>query len=397
MMILILLHLFLIILLQRTLIPSLGSFGAYVIRPLLWISIAITAFLFASQQGKNIVFFKRVRRWYLGNSPVHAGLMLGAFQISMLVIIGIFTTFGKSPYAFTPRAILTNLFYVTAFLIGIEFARSYIVNTMPLSKKHITLIIILTTVLFMFIQLPFDKLTLLTFAKPVPALEFLGKTFITALTINLLATYLAYLGGAAASMSYMGVLLYFEWFSPVLPDPHWTLLALVGTIAPAIGFVILQGSLITPKEQRQMKRVSRKKQASDNWVFAAITCVIIVFFSFGFLGVTPTVIYSGSMSPTYQVGDIVLIDDVDTNTLQEGDIIQYVSYDNTTKIIHRIIEIEEIDGRPYFHTKGDANPSSDFRPITQQRILGSPRGKIPKLGWVQIFVKSSLNVVGIPI
>jgi signal peptidase I len=397
MMILILLHLLLIIVLQRTLIPSLGSFGAYVVRPILWISIAITAFLLSSQQGKNIVFFKRVRRWYLGNSPVHAGLMLGAFQISLLVIIGIFTTFGKSPYAFTPRALLTNLFYVTSFLIGLEFARSYIVNTMPLSKKHITLIIILTTILFVFIQIPIDKLSLLTFARPVPALEFLGKTFITALTINLLATYLAYLGGAAASMSYMGALLYFEWFSPVIPNPHWTLLALVGTIAPAIGFIILQGSLITPKEQRQMRRLRRKEKGSDNWVFAAILCVIIVFFSFGFLGVTPTVIYSGSMAPTYEVGDIVLIDEVDTNTLQEGDIIQYVSYDNTTKIIHRIIEITEEDGRVYYLTKGDANPSSDFRPITSQRILGRPRGSIPKLGWVQILVKSSLNAVGIPL
>ncbi|MDG6229689.1 MAG: signal peptidase I [Candidatus Thermoplasmatota archaeon] len=397
MMILLLLHLILILILQRTLLPSLGMFGAYVVRPLLWISIAVTAFLLASRQGKNILQFKRVRRWYLGNSPVHAGLMLGIFQVSMLVIIGIFTKFGRSPYSFTPQGILINLVYVGSFLIGIELARSYVVNTMNLSKKHLTLIIILTTLLFMFIQLPFDNLSLLTFDRPVPALEFLGKTFITALTINLLATYLAYLGGATASMSYTGVLLCFEWFSPIIPDPHWTLLALVGTIAPAIGFIVLQGSLITPQEQRQMRRLRRKEKRSDNWTFVAILVVIIVFFSFGFLGVTPTVIYSGSMAPEYQVGDIVLIDDVNTSTLQVGDIVQYLSFDNTSKIIHRIVEITEEDGRTYYLTKGDANPSDDFRPIPAQRILGRPMFTIPKLGWVQIVVKSTFNALGIPI
>ena len=93
------------------------------------------------------------------------------------------------------------------------------------------------------------EFSVLTFSNPVLALEFIGKTLITSLSINLLATYLSYLGGASASIGYIGILTAFEWFSPILPDPHWTVAALVGTIAPAVGFILIQDSLESSKEK----------------------------------------------------------------------------------------------------------------------------------------------------
>jgi signal peptidase len=233
----------------------------------------------------------------------------------------------------------------------------------------------------------------------VASLEFYATKIIPILSMNLLACYLAYLGGATASMAYMGSLLFFEWFSPILPNPHWTLLALVGTIAPAIGFVVLQDSLITPQQRRKMKRIQRKKDIDNKggWTIAAVACLFIVFFSFGLLGVEPTVIYSGSMQPQYEVGDIVIVDSVQEQNLLVGDIIQYIDYDNTTRIIHRLVDIYEEEGTTYYVTKGDANDIPDFQPITKQRILGKAIFTIPKLGWVQILLKSLTHSIGLRI
>ena len=80
-------------------------------------------------------------------------------------------------------------------------------------------------------------------------------------------------------MSYMGVILTFEWFSPILPSTHWTILALIGTIAPAIGFITIQNSLESSTKKRRLKRTKSKETDNVGWVTTTIICLIIIFFS----------------------------------------------------------------------------------------------------------------------
>ena len=47
-----------------------GFIGAYVIRPSLWISLAIIVFLIAKQEGLNIWRFKKIRKWEIGKTPL---------------------------------------------------------------------------------------------------------------------------------------------------------------------------------------------------------------------------------------------------------------------------------------------------------------------------------------
>ena len=123
--------------------------------------------------------------------------------------------------------------------------------------------------------------------------------------------------------------------------------------------------------------------------------VIIVFFSFGYLGVNPTVIYSGSMSPTYDVGDIVLIGDVQASEIQEGDVIQFVR-DNVT-MIHRVVDTYSEEDQSVFITQGDANDHPDSNPVLAPYVTGKAVFTIPKVGWIQIFVKNIFYGIGIPL
>lgn len=79
-----------------------------------------------------------------------------------------------------------------------------------------------------------------------------------------------------------------------------------------------------------------------------------------------------SMVPEYEVGDVLLVKEVDTDTLEIGDNITYLgeqgSFANRV-VTHQIVDIEEIDGEKIYHTKGIANDAEDPT-ITADRIYG---------------------------
>ncbi len=218
-----------------------SMFEIYILRPILFLILAIITLIIASKEGLIVLKFKKIRDIKKGYSVTQAGLILGGFQVSLLIIIGLIFGFGKSPYSFVPIVIILNAFFIGSFLIGTELSRAYFIKKAKKQlRKNIAIIIVGTAFLYMFLSISLHEFSVLSFQNPGVALEFVGGTLIPIFAMNLLATYLCFLGGARASIAYMGVLISFEWFSPIGPNPHWIILALVTTIASAIGFMLLQ-------------------------------------------------------------------------------------------------------------------------------------------------------------
>jgi len=376
----------------NVLTPSFSMFETYVIRPLIWCFLAIITYIVANREGLNILKFRRVRKWDIGNSPFQAALLIAGFQISFLIIFGLIVGFGRSPYSFTPLSILINIFFVTSALIGIELSRAYLIKKGSPGKKNITLILALVTVLFTLIYISPDQILALDVNEPAAFVKFIGETIIPLLAMSLFASYLAYLGGALPAIGYMGLLKGFEWFSPILPDLDWALAALIGTIAPAIGFIIIQNSIqINQKTSSNRRKRLKKTDPALSWTAVSIICVFIVFFSTGFFGVQPTVIYSGSMRPSFDAGDIVIISEVPIEEIQIGDIIQYKIENSSIPVIHRVFEIQEEDNVKFFITKGDDNDEPDSNPVYAEQIMGKAVFTVPKLGWIPITFKEMIG------
>ena len=94
---------------------------------------------------------------------------------------------------------------------------------------------------------------------------------------------------------------------------------------------------------------------------------------------------TGSMSPTLEIGDVVIVKI--TKQVKEDDIIVYI--DGKNIITHRLIEINDNE----LIAKGDANNSQD-KPIQQEMVLGEVIRILPKIGiWRKIFTSS--EVVGL--
>ena len=89
---------------------------------------------------------------------------------------------------------------------------------------------------------------------------------------------------------------------------------------------------------------------------------------------------SGSMEPTLQINDILLVK-VNEKDIKNNDIIAYKEKDKDTVITHRIIDINN----ETIMVKGDANNTMDS-PITKEQVIGKVVKVYPKLGvWKKVF------------
>lgn len=111
-----------------------------------------------------------------------------------------------------------------------------------------------------------------------------------------------------------------------------------------------------------------------------------------FLGIKTYVIISGSMLPELNIGDIVVVKNIEENELQNGDIISF--REGQSIVTHRIIEIENSsDNQKYFKTKGDNNNSADDNTINIDVIEGKVITSIPFIGNIVLLLQGKITII----
>ena len=131
-----------------------------------------------------------------------------------------------------------------------------------------------------------------------------------------------------------------------------------------------------------------------NWI-SSILITLVVLLAVALVGVRLIgldvyVVLSGSMEPTYHVGSLIYIKDVNYKELKAGDPITYMLNENTV-VTHRIIEVLVDENDPdtirYF-TKGDANDMPDGTSVHYKNIIGKPVFTIPYLGYISNYIQN---------
>ena len=108
------------------------------------------------------------------------------------------------------------------------------------------------------------------------------------------------------------------------------------------------------------------------------------------IGLQVFTVLSGSMEPTYHVGSLIYVKDVDPFTLKSGDPITFL-LDEDTVATHRIVEVipdEEDASVVRFSTKGDANDAIDGSLVHYKNVIGSPVFTVPYLGYVANYIQN---------
>jgi signal peptidase len=344
----------------------------YVHQPILWSSLAILAWL-----GWRYALDSRpVPAWSLA---VTASL-LALCQLALLFMTGLFLGFGYSPYSHQLSAILHNLLYLVTMLAGTEVLRAYLVARFPQQQLWIPFLV----VSFFLAVLRTAPATFGQFDSLQSSIQLIGERLLPTLAQNMLATLLALLGGPLPSLLYLGILQLFQWLSPILPNPGWFVTAVVGTVIPAYGMVIVYNQFLAGPEMHEQTE-SHKDGSLVSWTVVAVFTLILVGFSTGLFGMHPSLIGSGSMTPNLLVGDIVVARAVPIETVRVGDVITF--YQEGVTIVHRVIEVHQEGGQIILITQGDANDSPD-PPVLPEYYKGKVVFTIPKIGWISIAVRN---------
>lgn len=365
-------------LLVNVLAPRLpAEWNVYVVTPLAWLALA------------GQVWGLRRLGWVEWAAPARRLLLtaalIGLLQTAAFVMAGVLTRFGYSPYAHRFAALVGNLWYLAAGLFGVEFARAGLVNR--LAGKSPLLAVGLGGLLSLALLIPPGVWGSLS--TPQQALALAGGRLLPLLAEGLLAALLVWLGGPLPAVLYRAVWLLFEWLSPILPDLNWLWTAFIGTLVPLFGFFYLQNSI--PAETAAVpedEKPAVQNTTLNSWWWLAVVVLVAFWFNAGLFGVRPYVVSGYSMKPTFVAGDVVIITRVDPAEVRVGDVIQFSRANSY--IVHRVVEIQEENGRRVFITQGDNNNVRD-EPVPQEIVEGRVIRYIPQVGWPIIGLKKVIQ------
>ena len=101
------------------------------------------------------------------------------------------------------------------------------------------------------------------------------------------------------------------------------------------------------------------------------------------------VIATESMTGEINKGDIVIYEKYEDHDIEKGQVIVFEK--NNSVVVHRVENIENINGITRYYTKGDANEDSDSGYITKGDIIGVVNYKLPFIGYPSIWIRSLFN------
>ena len=129
------------------------------------------------------------------------------------------------------------------------------------------------------------------------------------------------------------------------------------------------------KANVEKKKLDISKIFKVLWnIFSKIITILILFVSIiivvqkvtnnkeSFLGYRIFRVQTGSMIPKYNIGDVILVKEKDIDKIKVGNDVTYKGESGSVKgllVTHRVIDIEEVEGKKVFHTKGIANNLED--------------------------------------
>lgn len=129
-----------------------------------------------------------------------------------------------------------------------------------------------------------------------------------------------------------------------------------------------------------------------------VVFVVVMLVAPGAIGAEASyVVLSGSMAPTIQAGDVVVVSAVNAEEIETGDVITYSRSSRTdgrsNLVTHRVIDVTRTDDSVRFTTQGDANEDPDADPVSPSQVVGVVWFHLPLVGHLVLLAQSRYGIV----
>lgn len=360
-------------------VPNRSEMNLYneLINPLMWIVMCVVAIFLGKDSGL------RVRS---GVNKTQSLLIVLIIYIILYFLSGLIFGFERTPYSKDILSVLLNLWSFGSIIILQEYVRLQLVKNE--NKKMYNLV--LTTLVFFVLNLNYSNF-LDNFIDFKTIFIYASSVLLPAIAESAVLTYLIYTSGVKSSIIYRLFVTIPPFLIPIVPSFDWFVTAVVGVVLP-LGVYIYINYVNVVKNER-LSRGERKRYSPV--VYIPVFALIAVFAAFvmGLFKYQPVAVLSGSMSPTFNRGDAVIINKLskqEKNELKKGDIIQFIS--GTRYVVHRIYKVTNDEyGNKAFITKGDHNNAPDSDMVSLDNVIGKVSFSVPLIGYPSVWLTGVIS------
>lgn len=218
-------------------------------------------------------------------------------------------------------------------------------------------------------------------------MDLVAGALFPAILSNLLYNYLAKRYGMYPNIVFRALTILHAYFFSISSGIEESLVNMIKLFLPIVIYLFID-ALYEKKVRYALGNTSRLWK-----ITSAILTVIVVIIMVGSVMLISNqfkygslVIATESMTGEINKGDIILFEKYDGSVIEEGQVIVFEK--NGSMIVHRVVDIEIIDGVARYYTKGDANEDLDAGYITDANIVGLTSVKLPYFGYPTLWMRS---------
>ena len=305
--------------------------------------------------------------------------VVGVIYVVLLQMTGAYFGFYKNPYFVNTDRLLKMILPLTVIIVGVEIVRYVFLSQ---KNKFVDVITFLTCVTVEI--LTYSNLAGITSFNRF--MDLVGLTLFPAISANIYYHFISKHYGMLPNIAFRLITTLYVYFIPraaAIPD---ALSACIKIVVP-----IIMLAFISALYDKKKKNAVRKGKAIS-WIGTTATIVIIVSvamliscqFRYGAI-----VIATESMTGEINKGDMIIYEQYTDQTIQEGQVIVFQK--NKSKIVHRVVKIENINGETRYYTKGDANEGLDSGYIDDSHIVGLTDVKIAYIGYPTLWLRELIQ------
>ena len=218
-------------------------------------------------------------------------------------------------------------------------------------------------------------------------MDLVAGALFPAIISNLLYNYLSKRYGFYPNLVFRAITILHAYTLPIKSGISDSLLNFFNILLP-IGIYLFIDSLFERKRRYALGNTSKFWR-----VLSTILTIVVLIIMIGTVMLISNQFYYGayviateSMTGELNRGDVAIYESYEEQLIIEGQVIVFEQ--NGSVIVHRVVDIEIINGITRYHTKGDANEDWDADYILDSDIIGLVNYKLPFLGYPTLWVRS---------